>query len=378
MTRQRTATLIAAIGACRLAPAWLGMPVWAAGRASNVPSNPQRKSIEVPRMSEHPFNLQGDEYWTQPFKNDDGLAERTIFKKQPGLFIDGPPIVDLAARDTIPIPIFSCTSQNDAARSPLMKHALLVATRLEDRQTFFGFATPRDRPLPKASSGPAASSTAMTTENLVPDLRKQAGIGDALGTYEVVVLVRERASNQVRVAVKKGNGYKDPAVEKFLQQQPVPKPAPVSPTPASGAGLPRYRRGPASPELPAVNGVALAGPASAVLHPGAPIELAGSFRVPLLKRELTGASPGQGAATAIVPMTLMAFSSAAEGFGPFVMRMRVPTYDAVAGPDPTGTGFFSVNLMDLAGLPARPATLFVYAFMGEWMSGPVRVDLTSR
>jgi hypothetical protein len=327
-------------------------------------------------MSEHPFNLQGDEYWTHPFKNDDDLAERTIFRKQPGLFIDGPPVVDLAVRNTIPIPIFTCVSQRDDYATPLMRYAFLFATRVEDRRAFFGFAVPRDRPMPRVPPGTEPDETSMVTDTLLPDLKQQADLGEEPGTYDVVVLVREHVSNRVRIAVKKSGGYVDPEVEKFIAQQPVPTPAPVTP-PAAAVGLPNYRRSETSPEIPPAPGIAISAPRQAPLRPGVQVDVSGSFRVPLLKRELTGASPGGVAPTAVIPMTLFAFSTDQNNFGPFVMPMRVPTYDAIAPTDPMGTGYFAVNLLDFAGVVAKPATFFVYAFVGEWMSGPIQVRLVA-
>ena len=326
-------------------------------------------------MNEHPFNLQGDDYWTKPFKNDRALAEKTIFQSQPGLFIDGPPTVDLSVHPTIPIPVFSCLSQKDAYALPLMRHAFLVATRLGDRQTFTGFAVARDRPLPQTPPGAPADESAMMTESLLPDLKERLGLPAEPATYEVVLLLREHASNQVRVSVGKSGDYKDPEVEKFLQQQPLPPPAPVSPQ-AKAEGLPRYRRSESSPALPAEAGLALAAPRVTVLKPGAPLPVSGSFKAPVLKRELTGATAGNDDVTAIIPVTLVAFSSDPGRPGPFIMRLRVPTYDAVVA-DGVGTGYFAVDLLGLPGLPAKAATLFVYAFLGEWMTGPVQVALVT-
>lgn len=328
-------------------------------------------------MSEHPFNLQGDEYWTKPFKNDRDLAERTIFKNEPGLFIDGPPAVDLTVRDTIPIPIFSCVKQKDDYATPLMRYAFLLAIRLEDRQPYFGFAVPRDKPMPQVPPGTEADQTSMVTDTLLPDLRQQVGLGDEAGTYDVVVLVREHVSNRVRVAVKKSGSYTDPEVAKFIQQQPVPPPEPVFPLPVAGAALPSYRRSKTSPEIPNVPGIAISAPRVTVVRQGAQVDISGSFRVPLLKRELTGTSQGSDSPTAVIRMTLVAFNTDQNDFGPFFLQMRIPTYDAIAPIDPMGTGYFAVNLLDFPGVKAKSATYFVYAFVGEWMSGPIHVGLAT-
>jgi hypothetical protein len=328
-------------------------------------------------MSDHPFNLQGDEYWTKPFKNDRDLAERTIFKDQTGFFIDGPPEVDLTVHDTIPVPIYTCFTQKEAFALPLARYAVVLAMRLENRQSFIGFAAPRDKPLPRTPPGTRASETAMVTGNMVLDLKPHLDRGDASGTYDVVVFLREHVSNRVRIAVKKTGGYADPEVAKFIAQQPLPAPEPVFPAPSAGAPLPSYRRGKTSPELPGSPGVVISAPRVTMVREGTQVDVSGSFRIPVLKRELTGASPGNDSPTAIIPITLIAFGTDDNDFGPFFLRMRVPTYDTLAPTDPVGTGFFAVNLLDFAGVPRKAATYFVYAFAGEWMSGPIAIGLAT-
>jgi hypothetical protein len=247
--------------------------------------------------------------------------------------------------------------------------------RLENRQSFIGFAVSRDKPLPKAPPGTVGSQTSMVTGNMVLDLKPHLGPGDPTGTYDVVVFLREHVSNRARIAVKKSASYTDPEVAKFIEQQPLPAPEPVFPPP--GAPLPSYRRGKTSPAIPEAAGIAISAPRVTLVREGTQVDVSGSFRVPLLKRELTGASPGGEDATAIIPITLVAFSTDPNDFGPFVLRMRVPTYDAIAPADPVGTGFFSVDLLDFPGVARKAATYFIYAFVGEWMSGPIAVGLAT-
>jgi hypothetical protein len=52
-------------------------------------------------------------------------------------------------------------------------------------------------------------------------------------------------------------------------------------------------------------------------------------------------------------------------------------FNAIAPTDPVGTGFFSVNLLDFPGVARKAATYFIYAFVGEWMSGPIAVGLAT-
>jgi hypothetical protein len=378
MKRPRLALVITAVGLCNLSATciWRNSRV-ATSSADGKGISERGKPGKSPSTSEHPFNLQGDEYWTKPFKNDRDLAERTIFKNQPGFFIDGPPLVDLAVHDTIPLPIFTCFTQKEAYALPLMTYAVVFAMRLEDRKSFFGFAVPRDHPLPRTPPGTVANETSMMTDNLLPDLKQRIGVGGDSGTYDVVVLLREHVSNRVRIAVKQSERGTGLAGERLVQQKALPAPETVLPPPVAGASLPSYRRGKTSPEIPGAPGIAISAPRKSVLRPGAQVDISGSFRVPLLEHELTGAGPGQDSTTAIIPMTLVAFSTDEDDFGPFVLRMQVPTYDAITPAQPIGTGYFAVNLLDFPGLRAKTATVFVYAFVGEWMAGPIPVGLVA-
>jgi hypothetical protein len=60
-----------------------------------------------------------------------------------------------------------------------------------------------------------------------------------------------------------------------------------------------------------------------------------------------------------------------ENPGPFVVPLRVPSFDRhAAGNDASVTAHFAVDLFHLAPLAATPQTYFVYAFTAGGHAGP--------
>jgi hypothetical protein len=335
-------------------------------------------------MTSHPFKLQGDEYWTDPFKNAMDLQDATIGEGKTALLIDAPPLVDSGIHQTIPVLVYTCMTQKDEFAMPLERGALLVATRLEDRETFTAAAVSQENPQPGGKQQFVPQEGVLATSSLSADLRKRLALDLSPATYMVTLLLRDRASNRVRVTVARPSaGYTDPEVEKVLGAPAPPPPAPV--TPAPGSPLPSYAPVPTSPPVPATAGVALTAPRVFLTKDGTQAVVAGSFRVPVLQRErVTAGGPPVGAEragkapTAVVPVTLVVLSSETSAYGPYRMRMRVPSYDAIAGgAGAEVTGHFAVDLFSFAGLEKRAATCFVYAFVGEWMAGPVPVGVVT-
>ena len=335
-------------------------------------------------MSEHPLGLQDEEFWTDPFKNQGAVFDETVSELKSALIIDGPAVVELGRRDSIPVPVLYSASLKDALTLPLQKAAILTAVRLEDRDVLVGFAVDRSRPRPSTPQGAALDEDTFVGDTVLTDLRARLGI-DKPGTYLVTVLLRDRVSNRVRISVSPSSStYVDVEVEKVLRGL-APPPKPISPAP--GAPVPSYDQLPNSPPIPEQPGIALAAERVFLEQPGAQAIVAGSFRVKALPRELSrrpepGAepTPGQRLPTAIVPLRLVVLTSDSADYGPYLLSISAPSYDPVPedASNPEVTGYFAVDLFSLAGLKPGPFTCFVYAFLGEWMAGPTAVGVVTR
>jgi len=73
-------------------------------------------------------------------------------------------------------------------------------------------------------------------------------------------------------------------------------------------------------------------------------------------------------ATAVVPMALVALSSAKVGAS--IVQLVVPSYQPLEGEGElrTGTGAFTFDYFQLTQIPEQAQTLFLYAFAGALMS----------
>jgi hypothetical protein len=82
-------------------------------QAAPAPPIPAPGATEDSSMTSHPFKLQGDEYWTDPFKNAMDLQDATIGEGKTALLIDAPPLVDSGIHQTIPVLVYTCMTQKD-------------------------------------------------------------------------------------------------------------------------------------------------------------------------------------------------------------------------------------------------------------------------
>jgi hypothetical protein len=64
--------------------------------------------------------------------------------------------------------------------------------------------------------------------------------------------------------------------------------------------------------------------------------------------------------------------------GPFVVAMRVPSFDREEAARTSGfTAHFAVDLFRLAPLAASPQTYFVYAFGADGRAGPLPIAVAA-
>jgi hypothetical protein len=292
------------------------------------------------------FGLSGDDYWTQPWKNGRDINMRFVADEKFGLWLDAPPAVDPAKKKSVPAPFLYVAKMRDAFRTDLASVAKVVVVRLDDRSVSLGAALER-KPNRVDEQKLGANSDDPTSERHVIDLARSKVL-EQPGTYVANVLVRGQISNRVRVVVA---GTAPPAPEGF--------PEPASPelikAPTAGA-----------PAVPASEGLAIATPPPAE---GKAL-LLGAFRLSVRPRERVPATGGPDYGTprptAIIPITLVAIT---EDDGAAAIRLRVPSFEAIAPGSEQVTGSFAIDLLALKQLGGAKR-LFVYVFAGEAISGP--------
>jgi hypothetical protein len=337
------------------------------------------------------FGLSGTDYWDDPLKGSRVGIDRYVYGERWGIYIDGPAKVDLSERESVPLIVFAALSPADAAL-PLEHVAKLVVCDVERRTVQVTSAVPpKDEP---PRSGPRSSKprSVGSSQSHVNDLATTSGVREP-GAYVATVLLRDQASNRVRIAVERTpRGYQDPAVVAFLEAQrrdaPPPPPAPASPR--AGDPLPTFRPVEGAPPPPAQEGLEAAVPRLVVAKAGARAVLSVSFRLRARREDVVPAEAarprglqssredeyGKPRPTAIVPITLVITGS--ELPGERVTRLRVPTWDAVPADGGVVTGQVSLDLFDEPHrLDRTPQTCFLTLFCGEHMSGPHSLAVVS-
>ncbi len=323
------------------------------------------------------LGLMAHEFWQDPYCTRDTVVETLRSQEFVGLALDAPPAVDLDAHTTVPAVLLQGTTLVDADTLVFENETVAVAVDTVTGDVHVGtFVEPivLDAPLvpPAAPSGEGLSYSLTAT-----DLRARLDLPWTPSTLLVTALQRDRVSNRVRVRL--APSYEDPAVQAFLDEQRRAMPqSPVRPLPARPT--PYYGPTQFNPPVPETAGIALAPRRLAVLGDEAGALVAGSFRLPIERRQVGGPTRHDIAAltgiySAVVPITLVLLGRRVTG--PWVLRMDVPSYDALPEGFDGGevTGHFVVDVCALGVVPADAQTLFVYAFSGEAMAGPVPMAL---
>lgn len=354
-----------------------------------------------------PLGLAEADLWGDPRAREDVIIDRLIDEGFLGVVVEAPARVALGARATLPLVGVEAAPLSGAGGwAPVRLAAVACASALETREVRAALAfAPADAGPP--SFPPEADPPALVGaqyEMFEVDLRARLRLPWRPGTWVVGLLVREQATNRVAVRLEAGApGFVDPAVAALLGAKRRPRyPQPVWPRPAPGTPLPSYRPRPDSPPLPEGRSIALAVERLVRDVDDAQVVVRGSFRLPVLEREVVkpadpadaalveamderaraelladGAAwqdPGDPEATAVLPITLVA--TGAERPAPLVVRLQVPVHAPIdpTADAPEATGHFALDLLKVdGGERLRGQTSFIYALCGEVLAGPAAV-----
>ena len=324
------------------------------------------------------LGLTDADYWDDPLKTRLQIENQLLDAERSVLVIGAPSKVPYQQRETLPLVALRVGQQDAIARLPFKRTAVVVAQELLTNKTYVTMAVTDTRGvMPPPYDGPPLEG--MTGEAWVVDLHSQLGLPWRRSELLVSLILRDSMTHRVRIKIAKG-GYEDPAVEQYLtEQDQQPQGAEVFPLPRTeaddGKTLPSYRKQDDSPALPDGLGITLAAPRVVPRNEHMRAIVRGSFRLRLLPRERT---PNSAHHTAIVPITLVATGSDLPS--PYTFNLQIPIYDPVQTVDGETqvSGYFSLDLQPLANLNVVDQTMFLYAFSGELVTGPVPMALISR
>lgn len=323
----------------------------------------------------HPLDLCADAFWHAPEAAMAAYMVAAMGRGQRGTVLDAPDVVELPARETLPLVGCHIAPDAEVSQWRFVEEAVLVAVApVSGRCRVATVFAPPDEPLPPLPLPQGEASDGAIGSTFALDLFERPGLPREADDWIVTVIARDQASNRVHLSVADdATVWRDPEALRFIAARRVAEgPPPPSPPPApAGQALPSYRHEPVSPPLEAGQGLALTVPRVVPLEPRARCVLAGCFRLPLQPHQrVAAARKVPGGPSAVLPVTLVWTASDAPGAQS--VTLQVPVYD-LPPEAAEAVGYFALDLLALPALRVRPRTCFVYAFAGEAMAGPAAV-----
>jgi hypothetical protein len=348
-------------------------------------------------MNQGEFQLKDERFWEASDAVEEALVERFKETDFMGLALDGPRALRLDQHETVPLlGVRACSIRDNISRS-LQRQAVLVASRLDGTQTLAATAfrqpdepqrlsDPRDpAKLPK---GRTVKAFNVSLADRMPELPWKPG------TWQTTVLLYDQRSNAVITRLEEAPS-RDPAVLEFLTAQRRPA-FPPAVSPPLDAGTNPYLPRPDSPSAPAGPGIVLTVDRVAVHGPGRSCVLRGSFRLPILPRDMVKHLPGpvgseaerlaladgwldvgDDEAIAVLPVALLLTGN--QRAEPLLIPLHVPIYGPLEAKDTSAgaRGFFAVDLFRLLPEDLLIQSYAVWAVSRSVLSDPVLLGLVT-
>ncbi|MCC7536349.1 MAG: hypothetical protein IT379_09055 [Deltaproteobacteria bacterium] len=332
------------------------------------------------------FGLSQSELWDAPRKTFAQLDDRLSDAGFVGLRIAAPRLVPLGVRETFPLVVYHSATFEARRDASVEDQGAVVAVELLSNRTYAREPLLQRPERVKPTRVPPASPAprGLIAQILVTELRERLGLPWTRGRYLVTALLRDEVSNRLVVEVDRSPvAHRDEEVERYLAAQRIER-APKDAWPTPGDPYPHYRREPAHPPTPSDVGIAMTADRVSVRREGGAVPgsalgrcvVRGSFRLPVLPHEVMPPATARSAGdrpTALVGIGLVILGS--EEADPFVLQLRVPSYDPIGPTARVVTGHFALDLLAMDEMPERAQTYFLYAFSGEEMAGPIRAAI---
>lgn len=332
--------------------------------------------------------------------DSDDIAEELIERFEEtdfmGLVLDGPRTVLMDQHETVWLLGLRASTIRDNISISLECRAIMLVSHLDGVETFAAtaFRQPDDTPPPSVPRDPATMPEGRTIKvfglswgDRLPDLDWKPG------QWQSTLLLYDQRSNPVVTRLEK-MANSAPAVQGFpASRRRSAFPAAVWPSP--DLTVPHsYRQRADSPAAPPNHGIVLALDRRAMQGPGRTCLLRGSFRLPILPRDMVTHLPGPadseaahealaegwvdvGDADAIAVFPVTVLLTGDQKAKPLLFHLQVPVYGPVKTPPagPEVVGFFAVDLFRLLPSEIPIQNYAVWAVSRGLLSEPLLLGL---
>ena len=327
------------------------------------------------------FEVEGQDYWSDPFKASSQVLRSFVPKRRFGVFLDAPEDVDLARSARVPVLVLWCEEERTSAVIDPYTMGHLICVRLEDRRLERCALLELPDSMGLFDDAPAPVARSDSPRGLMDQTDgAQLALLNETGTFILTAFVFDRLSNRVQVRTHRApTGYQDEAVATFIDRH---RRSPPPPRPVEGPEQ-DFMRAQQSPQLPDDRAAIAIDVERVVLHEeGAHAYLHGAVRLPVQAREivpppsLEDTDDGRPKPAAILTVHL-AVTNSQSGEAQLI-PLRVPCFaEAPLALGKTATGYFRYDLFTHPAIAGRAQTNVIYAFAGEAMSGPHRMAVVT-
>jgi hypothetical protein len=341
------------------------------------------------------LHVPDDSFWAAGTRSKDPVVRqhgRSYF----GVIVDAPWVVNLTARSTLPVFIYYMGEYKQVVTRSFSEHGILAVMDVDqnklrvcrsskaagtDEEPDPDFQVPRD-------DSPIMEGHSAEIETI--DLRERLHLPWKPTTLMLQAILLDLASPRVTTRlVAGGSQFEDPEVRAFLERERAEKDPPAVVRGASALAYPTFRRMASSPELPAEGGIALNVERVVAVDDRKPVLLHGAFRVPLAPEDLVKPAHKEYNAAhgliaddglpfaAVAQIHLLTIGSADGDLN--VYTLAAPVSSVTAGEKgPVGSGYFTIDLRTVPGLPFTDQTVFFYAFSRDQATGPAVMGVVDR
>lgn len=339
------------------------------------PKNGSPKTLSKPeaKMNSSVFKMTDDDFFATPLQVSPEVGRELIREGFDGLVIGAPVIVNLDKHSKLPLVAVRVAESRDASLRLFKEFAIVAAMELSTGTLYADFFIEQKFAKVKREPGKNPPPPGKTADAASADLFARLDLPKSMGEYLVTTLVFDKCSNRALIRVGPSKVFQNP--ELFSKQVAENRSSDSVEAPVVVSGEYKDSGQDEILTLPKEPGIKV----GVVSIPGRDRQppsllLQGVFHLPGSNANMgLGGSRHEGEVRGF-PVTILATGSRIPA--PLTWKFRIIVSEPRGNTSENLKGRFSVNLTEMGGIEGNQ-TYAIYAFTGEFMSGPATISLPS-